>query len=43
VDRVGILVGNLDAELLLDGHDDLHGVQAVQTEVIGEVRGRLNL
>jgi hypothetical protein len=43
VDRVGVLVGDLDAELLLDGHDDLDGIEAVETEVIGEVGGGLDL
>lgn len=43
MDGVGVLVGDLDAELLLDGHDDLNGVETVQTEVVGEVGGRLDL
>jgi hypothetical protein len=43
VDRVGVLVGDLDAELLLNGHDDLDGVEAVKTEVVGEVSGGLDL
>lgn len=43
VDGVGILVGDLDAELLLDGHDDLDGVERVEAEVVGEVSGRLDL
>lgn len=43
VDGVGILVGDLDAELLLDGHDDLDGVEAVEAEVVGEVGGGLDL
>lgn len=43
VDGVGLLVGNLDAEFLLDGHDDLDGVKAVQAEVVGEVSGGLDL
>ena len=43
MDRVGVLVGNLDAELLLNGHDDLNGVKAVKTEVVGEVGGGLDL
>jgi hypothetical protein len=37
VDGVGILIRDLDAELLLNGHHDLHGVQAVEAEVVGEV------
>ena len=43
MDAVGVLVGNLDAELLLDGHDDLNGVEAVETEVVGEVGGGLDV
>ena len=56
VNCVGLLVGDLDAELLLNCqclhsplpgygyanllncHHDLYGVQAVKTEVVGEVR-----
>ena len=43
VDAIGVLVGDLDAEFLLDGHDDLDGVEAVETEVIGEVGGGLDV
>jgi hypothetical protein len=43
VDGVGVLVGDLDAELLLDGHDDLNGVETVQAEVVGEVSSGLDL
>ena len=43
MDVVGVLVGDLDAELLLDGHDDLDGVEAVEAEVVGEVGGRLDV
>lgn len=43
MDRVGILVGDLDAELLLDGHDDFDGVERVEAEVVGEVSGGLDL
>lgn len=43
VDAVGVLVGDLDAELLLDGHDDLNGVETVQAEVVGEVGSGLDL
>ena len=32
-----VLVRNLEAELVLHCHDDLHVVQRVQTEVIDEV------
>ena len=43
VDLVGLLVGDLNAELLLYRHDDLDGVQAVQAEVVAEVGGGLDL
>lgn len=43
VNGIGVLVGDLDAELLLDGHDDLDGIEAVKTEVVGEVSGGLDL
>jgi hypothetical protein len=35
-DGISILIGNLDGELLLDGHDDLYGVERVEAEVFGE-------
>lgn len=38
-DSIGILIGDLDGKLLLDGHDDLYGIERVQTEVGGEGRG----
>jgi hypothetical protein len=37
VDGISVLVGDLDAELLLNGHDDLDGVETVEAEVVGEV------
>lgn len=43
MDGVGVLVGDLNAELLLDGHDDLNGVKRVETEVVGEVSSGLDL
>lgn len=66
VDLVGLLVGDLDAELLLvqlsetctvpvfsegknsstyllDGHHHLDGVQAVKTEIVGEVGNTVDL
>ena len=43
VDLVGLLVGDLNAELLLYRHDNLDGVQAVQAEVVAEVGGGLDL
>src|SRR5688572_3665011 len=33
-----ILVGNVDVELLLEGHDQLDGVQTVRAEVLHEAR-----
>src|SRR2546427_1646124 len=35
-DLLGVLVGDLDAELLLEGHDQLDGVEAVGAEVVDE-------
>src|SRR5205085_5071350 len=35
---LGILVGNVDVELLLKLHDQLHDVEAVRTEVLDEAR-----
>ena len=43
VDLVGLLVGDLNAELLLYRHDDLDRVQAVQAEVVAEVGRGLDL
>lgn len=43
VDGVGVLVGDLDAEFLLDGHDDFDGVEGVEAEVVGEVGDGLDL
>lgn len=43
VDGVGILIGDLDAELLLYRHNNLNGVQAVQAQVVGEVSSGLDL
>lgn len=34
----GVVVRNLESELVLHGHDDLHVVQRVQTQVVDEVR-----
>src|SRR5581483_6760424 len=33
-DLLGVLVGNLDAELLLEGHDELDGVERVGTQIV---------
>ena len=38
---LGLLVGDLDVERLLDGHDELNRVKAVRTEVLGEARLRV--
>jgi hypothetical protein len=43
VDSVGLLVWNLNAELFLDGHHHLYCVQAVQAQVVLEMRGGANL
>lgn len=43
MDGVGVLVGDLNAEFLLNGHDDLNGVEAVEAKVVGEVSGGLDL
>ena len=33
-----MIIGNLKAELVLDGHDDFDVIQRVQAEVVDEVR-----
>merc|ERR1719313_2127283 len=38
--RLGLLVRDLDVERLLDGHDQLDGVERVRAEVLGEARAR---
>lgn len=43
MDGVGILVGDLDAELLLNGHDNLDGVERVEAKVVGKVSAGLDL
>lgn len=43
MDTIGVLVRDLNAELLLDGHDNLNGVEAVEAEIVGEVRRRVDL
>src|SRR5438270_8191786 len=37
-DLLGLFVGDLDAELLLEGHHQLHDVQGVRSQVLGEAR-----
>jgi hypothetical protein len=43
VDGIGLLVRDLDAEFLLDRHDHLDRVEAVQAEVVAKVRGCVDL
>ena len=43
MDGIGVLVGDLDAELLLDSHDNFDGVERVEAEVVGEVSYGLDL
>jgi hypothetical protein len=38
-DLVSFGIWDLDGEFLLDGHDDLDGVERVESEVVGEGRG----
>lgn len=38
LDLLGIVIGDVEDELLLEGHDDLDDVKGVETEVIDEVR-----
>ena len=33
---LGVLVRNLDVESLLELHDQLHGVERIRTQVVGE-------
>ena len=39
---LGLLVGDLDVERLLDRHDQLDGIERVSAEVLGEGRARDN-
>ena len=34
---LGVVVGNLEAELVLHGHDDLHVVERVQAQIVDKV------
>lgn len=43
MNSIGVLVGNFDTELFFDGHDNLHRVEAVESEVICEVGNRAEL
>lgn len=40
---IGFSEENISATYLLNGHDHLDGIQAVQTEVVGEVRDAVDL
>ena len=42
-DLVGVVVWDLELELLLEGHHDLHSIKRVQTQVFGEVTASANL
>ncbi|VXC81105.1 Acyl carrier protein (Modular protein) (fragment) [Bosea sp. 127] len=42
-DRLGRVVRDLDAELFLESHDQLDGVEAVGTEVLDEIGALDNL
>eukprot|EP00327_Prymnesium_parvum_P012609 CAMPEP_0184384394 /NCGR_PEP_ID=MMETSP0007-20130409/7861_1 /TAXON_ID=97485 /ORGANISM="Prymnesium parvum, Strain Texoma1" /LENGTH=207 /DNA_ID=CAMNT_0026731235 /DNA_START=236 /DNA_END=857 /DNA_ORIENTATION=+ len=39
VDLLGVAIRNLNGELVLKGHDDLHRVEAIQPQVVEEMRG----
>jgi len=39
-DLIGLGIWNLNGELLLNSHDDLDGVEGVETEIAGERSGR---
>src|ERR1051325_10146081 len=39
-DLLGVLVGNLDVEVLLERHHQLDGVERVRAQVPDELRGR---
>jgi hypothetical protein len=43
VDGVSLLVGDLNAEFLLDGHHNLDGVETVKSEIVREVGGAVDL
>ena len=40
---VGLVVGDLEAELVLDSHDQLHVVEGIEAEVLDKVRQEGNL
>jgi hypothetical protein len=37
-DRLSLIVGNLHAELFLEGHDKLNGVERIGAKVVNEIR-----
>src|SRR2546427_2078534 len=39
-DLLGVLVRDLDVEVLLQGHDELDGIEGVGAQVFDELRGR---
>ena len=41
-DVLRVVVGDLEVELLLDGHDELDDIQRVSTQIIDEARLRLH-
>lgn len=43
VDSVGLLVGDLNAELLLNSHHNLNSIQGIQTKVVREVGRAVDL
>src|SRR5207245_143533 len=42
-DLLGVLVGDLDVEVLLESHDELHRVERVRAQVLDELRVRGDL
>ena len=37
-DRLGLIVGNLDAEFLLERHDQLNRVERIRAQIVDEIR-----
>src|SRR5258705_9239685 len=42
-DLLGVLVGDLDVEVLLQSHDELDGIQRVGAQVLDELRVRVDV
>jgi hypothetical protein len=42
-DLLGVLVGDLDVEVLLQGHDELDGIEGVGAQVLDELRVRVDV